>query len=398
MSKLTPSDLIHGEITRISNSGNGMLDYGDGEISVGPVRPDAVGRSVDAVVYDENTALCLTAEARSEFYDNRMRAQTGQLIDNPPADCPGVGELIDVELSGRNSAGKGNATFCGLPVRIQNVPEGTTAGELLSVKLLRIEPSRLFATAMTELNLRDRLPEIGETFSAPVSDRTQSGNGVVDSFVGHRINLGPVTPDAVGTDVDAVLLDEGFAFCLTDAVVGPGYAEVMDHHITEAVLDRSSALARALGRDSAGDALPGRVVRPVRKRRSGFSRTVREAYDYRCAVCGNRWQDEDGYFEVEAAHIYPVAGADSSDAFEGGPDALQNGMALCRTHHWAFDHGWFGIDDDYCIVVRDEPSRDGYDEMAPYDGERLYLPSDRSAWPARHYLAHHRSRIWNGGE
>jgi len=28
-----------------------------------------------------------------------------------------------------------------------------------------------------------------------------------------------------------------------------------------------------------------------------------------------------------------------------------NGLALCKNHHWAFDRGWFGVDDDCRIVI-----------------------------------------------
>ncbi|WP_347277256.1 HNH endonuclease [Leptolyngbya sp. FACHB-671] len=26
-------------------------------------------------------------------------------------------------------------------------------------------------------------------------------------------------------------------------------------------------------------------------------------------------------------------------------DRFDNGTSPCKKHHWAFDHGWFGIDD-----------------------------------------------------
>jgi predicted restriction endonuclease len=99
------------------------------------------------------------------------------------------------------------------------------------------------------------------------------------------------------------------------------------------------------------------------------------------------------YFEIEAAHIYPVSGVELNDATEGGPDTIKNGFALCRTHHWAFDNGWFTISDDYTVHIRGDPSQSGYKILEQYDGVRLKLPEDESLWPAQYYLQAHRERV-----
>ena len=123
MSALQPTDLVHGEIIRISNNGNGILDYGSGEISIGPVRSEAVGNEVEAVVYDEDHAFCLDESVQVEYYDNIRKAQTGQLLDNPPSDCPGLGDEIDVRIEGINSSRHGPANYHGIPVRVRNIPK-----------------------------------------------------------------------------------------------------------------------------------------------------------------------------------------------------------------------------------------------------------------------------------
>jgi hypothetical protein len=88
MSSLEPAEMISGTIDRISNSGNGMLDYEDGEISIGPVKPESIGRTVNAVVYSQSFALCLTESARTEYYDNTFKAITNQLAEKPPKGVP----------------------------------------------------------------------------------------------------------------------------------------------------------------------------------------------------------------------------------------------------------------------------------------------------------------------
>lgn len=62
-----------------------------------------------------------------------------------------------------------------------------------------------------------------------------------------------------------------------------------------------------------------------------FSRSVRDAYGGRCAMCGLNFS------LVAGAHIYPVAAS-------GAPDAIWNGLALCHNHHAAFDSHLIHID------------------------------------------------------
>ena len=63
------------------------------------------------------------------------------------------------------------------------------------------------------------------------------------------------------------------------------------------------------------------VSRPFRDR--AFRRAVLDAYDARCAVTGWKLINGGGRAEAEAAHIRPVE--------RGGPDSVQNGIAL-RPH------------------------------------------------------------------
>lgn len=66
-----------------------------------------------------------------------------------------------------------------------------------------------------------------------------------------------------------------------------------------------------------------------------FQTRVRGLYGFQCAVCGLGLRSPAGTFEVEAAHIVPRG-------LKGADDA-RNGLALCRSHHWAFDSGLFGV-------------------------------------------------------
>ncbi|WP_160135822.1 HNH endonuclease [Halococcus salsus] len=137
--------------------------------------------------------------------------------------------------------------------------------------------------------------------------------------------------------------------------------------------------------------IPDRPATPSVKRNHNFREKVIEAYKYRCAVCGKeRWSPK-GNPEVEAAHIFPVSGSQNTEKGEGGPDILQNGIALCKLHHWAFDNGWISIDDDYTVIVRNASSIKGYEELASLRNNSLYLPENQDDWPETRFLQAHRS-------
>lgn len=116
-------------------------------------------------------------------------------------------------------------------------------------------------------------------------------------------------------------------------------------------------------------------------RNNKFRESVREAYGRTCAVCGSHRETKGGSPEVEAAHIRPAS--------DGGPDSVQNGLALCRLHHWAFEHGWITVTDEYKVSVRNWESVPGYDEFSQYDGESILLPDDETKYPSSTYLQYH---------
>lgn len=63
-----------------------------------------------------------------------------------------------------------------------------------------------------------------------------------------------------------------------------------------------------------------------------FSRDVRAAYRHTCVICGERFPPTHRTSSgVQAGHIMPWAGFDL--------DLVQNGLCLCRTHHWMVDDG-----------------------------------------------------------
>src|SRR5204863_3148114 len=78
-------------------------------------------------------------------------------------------------------------------------------------------------------------------------------------------------------------------------------------------------------------------------RDASFRRQVCEAYDNTCAITGLRMVNGGGKAEVQAAHFWSVAA--------GGPDVVQNGLALSATVHWLFDRYLISLTDDYGLLV-----------------------------------------------
>ncbi len=81
----------------------------------------------------------------------------------------------------------------------------------------------------------------------------------------------------------------------------------------------------------------------------GFRAVVLRAYEYRCAVCSFDVRIGTRPVALDAAHIKWHQA--------GGPDDIQNGIALCVLHHKLFDAGAFTISrpvDGGVVLVSEE--------------------------------------------
>ncbi|MBS1616280.1 MAG: HNH endonuclease [Bacteroidetes bacterium] len=96
---------------------------------------------------------------------------------------------------------------------------------------------------------------------------------------------------------------------------------------------------------------------------------------------------------MQAAHIVPHN--------VNGKDDLMNGIALCRLHHWAFDVGWFGIEDNFSITLSRNwkalPENFGKFtgvEILPHNSSKhLMLPKEPNVYPHAAALTWHRSNV-----
>lgn len=124
------------------------------------------------------------------------------------------------------------------------------------------------------------------------------------------------------------------------------------------------------------------VTREVKTRlhQRGFRERVLKAYKEQCAFCHFKHINL-----LDAAHIVP-------DSEDEGTIEVQNGMALCKIHHAAFDQNIIGVTPDYEIKVRkdvldeiDGPMlKHGIQEM---HNQKLILPASKMNYPNKDKLA-----------
>ena len=95
-----------------------------------------------------------------------------------------------------------------------------------------------------------------------------------------------------------------------------------------------------------------------------------------------------GNAEVQAAHILPVS--------EGGPDVVQNGIALSATVHWLFDRHLISLTDDFRLLVSHNKVPSELRSLFAKQLERIHLPENPLFHPYQGYVARHRERFSAG--
>jgi len=91
--------------------------------------------------------------------------------------------------------------------------------------------------------------------------------------------------------------------------------------------------------------------------------------------------------EVEAAHIIPRGGG------QNGSNDPRNGLALCRSHHWAFDRLLWTLSNDYWVAIPKRVKAVSANEgLARVSGQTLELPKNSMLIPALEAAEHHRNR------
>ncbi|TPK64305.1 HNH endonuclease [Mesorhizobium sp. B2-4-15] len=165
-------------------------------------------------------------------------------------------------------------------------------------------------------------------------------------------NARRLSPDMLPLDIPWPM-DPGFAG-------EPGFAETADRRVEQILLNR-------------------------KVRDATFRLEVCRAYEDRCAVTGLRIINGGGRAEVQAAHIKPVAA--------GGPDVVQNGIALSATVHWLFDRHLISIDENHRLLVAHNRVPSELRNLFRPDSQGLHWPRDSRLMPTPVFLAYHREQF-----
>jgi putative restriction endonuclease len=111
-----------------------------------------------------------------------------------------------------------------------------------------------------------------------------------------------------------------------------------------------------------------------------FREKVLAAYRDQCAFCRLKHREL-----LDASHIIP-------DSVEESRPRVDNGLALCKLHHAAFDSFILGVSPDFVVQVREDILEEvdgpllkhGLQEL---HGSKIMLPSRKVDWPNRDALA-----------
>lgn len=123
-------------------------------------------------------------------------------------------------------------------------------------------------------------------------------------------------------------------------------------------------------------------------RDAAFRRVIVSIYEYRCAFCKLQVIDALGQNIVDGSHIKPFS------QFYG--DRIDNGISLCKNHHWGFDRGWFAIEDDYTLLISEDLREDSphATSMREFNGDCIRLPVQQQYYPRIEALRWHRENVF----
>jgi putative restriction endonuclease len=158
---------------------------------------------------------------------------------------------------------------------------------------------------------------------------------------------------------------------VVDAILHDGWPETLHGDIREDLgLDRLDSRRRA-------------------QRDRQFTIDVLENFRYSCAFCGFHAVLNGQATGIDGAHVHWRA--------HRGPDDVENGIALCKLHHWAFDKGILGIDAADRICVADAfVAQEGGGLPLECLANRSLAVQPRNKAIGKQFIEWHRSNVFLG--
>ncbi|MCF8342478.1 MAG: HNH endonuclease [Chitinophagaceae bacterium] len=85
------------------------------------------------------------------------------------------------------------------------------------------------------------------------------------------------------------------------------------------------------------------VITLKSERSRKFAEEVLDAYERKCAICNQSIRLGDALVGIDCCHVKPIQ--------HFGADNINNGIALCKIHHWALDRGAISISQEMSLLV-----------------------------------------------
>lgn len=156
--------------------------------------------------------------------------------------------------------------------------------------------------------------------------------------------------------------------------------------ISQYMLDHfpSSRHAEILQAVEIGHSLP---IRESQRSNPNFRSDVLNVYQEKCAVCGFRVRLENRPIALEATHIkLPEA---------GGPDAEENGLALCSLHHALFKKGAFTLSEELRVLVSKWTKGKGTEDwLNKFHGKKMKFLPRQTYYPRINFIDWHSRNVF----
>jgi putative restriction endonuclease len=111
------------------------------------------------------------------------------------------------------------------------------------------------------------------------------------------------------------------------------------------------------------------IITQKQERSRKFIENVLDAYERKCAICHQSIRLGDALIGIDACHIKPLQ--------HFGEDNINNGIALCKIHHWAMDRGAISISQDMSLMVSKKLNGNKlFEFFTSFENVSLFVPRD----------------------
>lgn len=131
----------------------------------------------------------------------------------------------------------------------------------------------------------------------------------------------------------------------------------------------------------------GKALAQKNVRGRKFVEIVLDAYERKCAICHQSIRLGDALVGIDACHVKPIQ--------HFGDDNVNNGIALCKIHHWALDRGAISISQEMNLLVsRKLNGNKLFDFFTCFENKSLFIPRDSSFELSRINTEYHTKYIF----